>query len=44
MKKTYIHPEQEVIQLKTLRPMLLSMSNTETNTQFAPEFQLDDEE
>ena len=45
MKRTYICPQIEIVKLAAQCPMLLPMSNTGTDTQFAPPYTpLDDEE
>ena len=44
MKKTYIQPATEVIRYHLCQPMLttsLPLSNTDTETQFAPEGMFD---
>jgi hypothetical protein len=39
MKKKYIIPDTQIILLKTKQPLLtMSLSDTETNEQFAPEY------
>lgn len=43
MKKKYISPAQQVVRLETA-PLLLSVSETETSTQLAREFDNFDDE